>query len=62
MKPALLVTLIFLCVVAVGHLLRVVFQIDLIAAGRPIPQWPSGLAVVLLIALAVWLYREQGAK
>lgn len=62
MKPALLVTLIFLCIVAVGHLLRVVFQIEFIVASITIPQWPSALATVALIALAVWLYREQGAR
>jgi hypothetical protein len=62
MKPALLITLIFLCVVAVGHLIRVVFQIEFIVAGIGIPQWPSALAVVALVALAVWLYREQGAR
>jgi hypothetical protein len=62
MKPALLVTLILLCVVVVGHLIRVVFQMELIVDGITIPQWPSVLAVVAVLALAVWLYREQGAR
>lgn len=62
MKPALLVTLILLCVVAFGHLVRVLLGIDLIVGRQSVPQWPSVVAVVALFALAVWLYREQGAK
>jgi hypothetical protein len=62
MKPALLVTLIFLCIVAFGHLLRVLLGIGLLVGRQSVPQWPSVVATVALFALAVWLYREQGAK
>jgi hypothetical protein len=62
MKPALLITLIFLCIVALGHLIRVLLGIDFMVGSQTVPQWPSVVATVALFGLAVWLYREQGAK
>lgn len=59
MKPAALVATLFLSLVAVLHLLRLFFHVQVIAGSLEIPMWASALAVVGPAALAVWLWREQ---
>lgn len=52
----------FIAVVAVGHLLRVVFQLDLRIAGLEIPQWMSVIAFLVCGSIALLLYKECKAK
>lgn len=59
MKPAALVATLFLSVVAVLHLLRLLFQVQFTVANTAIPMWASVLAVLGMGALVVWLWREQ---
>jgi hypothetical protein len=59
MKPAALLATVFLSLVALLHVLRLVFQVQFIVGGTEIPMWASVLAVVGPGALAVWLWREQ---
>ena len=59
MKPAVVVTLVFLFIVAFLHLLRLLFSVDVSVDGRVIPMWASIFACVGPAALAVWLWREQ---
>lgn len=59
MKPAALLATVFLSLVAVLHVLRLVFQVPFIVGDTEIPMWASVLAVVVPGALAVWLWREQ---
>ena len=59
MKPAALIATLFLSVVAVLHVLRLVFQVQVTAGSVTIPMWASVLAVLGPGALAVWLWREQ---
>ncbi len=59
MKPAALVTTLFLSAVAVLHLLRLLFQVQLAVANTAIPMWASILGILGPGALAVWLWREQ---
>ena len=59
MKPAALVSGLFLCFVAFAHLLRLIFRIEITANSIILPMWPSMVAVVVLPALAIWLWREQ---
>ena len=59
MKPAALLATVFLSLVAVLHVLRLVFQVEFVVGGTEIPMWASVLAVVGPGALAVWLWREQ---
>ena len=59
MKPAALVTAVFLSIVAALHLLRLLFQVPLAVASTAIPMWASVIGVVGPGALAVWLWREQ---
>ncbi len=59
MKPAALVATVFLSLVAVLHVLRLLFQVQVTAGSLEIPMWASVLAVLGPGALAVWLWREQ---
>lgn len=59
MKPAALVTTLFLALISVAHLLRVIFQVPVTAGPLVIPMWASVLACVGPGALAFWLWKEQ---
>jgi hypothetical protein len=58
MRPATLLTCLFLCLVAAGHLLRIALGIDVTVDDMVIPMWPSVLAVAVTIALAIGLWRD----
>jgi hypothetical protein len=58
MKPVARLTTIFLALVALGHLLRLALQIEVVAGGVHIPLWLSALAFVLTGGLAILLWRE----
>ncbi len=59
MKPAALVATVFLSLVAVLHVLRLLFQVQVTAGSIEIPMWASVLAVLGPGAVALWLWREQ---
>ena len=59
MKPAALVAICFLSLVALGHLVRLVLAVEVTVGAFPIPMWASAPAVVGLAALALWLWKEQ---
>ena len=59
MKPATLLTMLMLCLVALGHLLRFALGIEVIAGGRVIPMWVSLPGALVPVALAVGLWRES---
>jgi len=61
MRPAVLVCIAFLVIVALSHLARVVLGVPIVVADFTVPMWPSALAFVGLSALAVWLWRDQRA-
>ncbi|MGA2526079.1 MAG: hypothetical protein ABSF79_05615 [Smithellaceae bacterium] len=58
-RPASLVTAIFLLLLACAQLCRVFLGVSVVAAGVEIPIWPSAIAIVVLVALAVWLLLER---
>jgi hypothetical protein len=58
-RPASLVAAIFLLLLACAQLCRVIFKINVVAAGIEIPIWPSAIAIVVLAVLAVWLLLER---
>jgi len=53
-----LVAIVFLSAVGLLHAARLVHGIDVVVHGTEIPMWPSGLAVVFTIGLAIALWRE----
>lgn len=59
MKPASAVTVIFLAIVSVAHLLRVIYHVEIVAGGVTVPIWMSVLACLATAALAGWLWRER---
>jgi hypothetical protein len=59
MKPVARITTIFLALVALGHLLRLVLRVEVIAGDVTIPLWLSAVACVFTGGLAVLLWREQ---
>ena len=59
MTPAVFLTILFLGLVAVGHLARLAMQVELLVDGLRLPMWPSAIAVILSVGLAIWLWLEQ---
>jgi hypothetical protein len=62
MKPVVRLTTIMLSIVALAHLLRFLFRIEVIAGGYRVPMWVSVIGFVAPAALAVALWRENRAK
>jgi hypothetical protein len=59
MKPASMLATIFLAVVAVGHFLRLLFHVEVTAAGIILPMWMSVVACVFTGGLAIMLWVEN---
>jgi hypothetical protein len=59
MKPAVLVAICVLSLVAVGHLARLVLGVGVTVGSLALPMWPSVLATVGSAGLAGWLWQEQ---
>jgi hypothetical protein len=58
-KQATLVAAILFWLIALAQLLRVLFRVRVTAGGFDVPLWVSVLAVVVLGALGIWLWRER---
>ncbi len=59
MKPAATVVTIFLLLLALAHLFRLVFGVEMIVNGTVVPVWFSLPAVILSSLLAWFLWWEQ---
>jgi hypothetical protein len=59
MKPSIIVTVIFLLLVALAHLLRLIFQTEVTVNSFELPMWPSIVACIFTAGLAAWLLREN---
>ena len=42
---------------SLGQLWRLVAQPELLVSGELVPVWPSALAFLLLVGLAIWLWK-----
>lgn len=60
-RPASLTAAILFFLVACVQLCRYIFEVKVVAAGIEIPVWPSAVAAVILVALAVWLLKERNS-
>jgi type IV secretory pathway TrbL component len=58
-KRASFVAAIFFWLIALVQVLRVLFRVEVTAGGVNIPLWVSILAVIVLGALGIWLWRER---
>ena len=59
MKPATMITVLFLAMVAAAHLLRLVLGVEVTVGGTLVPLWVSVIACVVPAGLAVGLWRES---
>ncbi|HSD75344.1 MAG TPA: hypothetical protein VLB75_11280 [Steroidobacteraceae bacterium] len=58
MKPATTVAAVLLLLIAVAHVLRLIYGWQLTVADRLVPMWVSGVGLVIAASLAVLLWRE----
>lgn len=58
MKPASLIAVLVFTLVAITHLLRLVFQTEVLVGGATIPMWMSVVGLIVTGALAGALWRE----
>jgi hypothetical protein len=58
MKPASLFVAFLLAVIAIAHVLRLVFHTEVMVGGTVIPMWVSGLGCVGAGILSVLVFRE----
>jgi hypothetical protein len=59
MKPASTIAAVLLFVVAVVHVLRLVYGWQITVAGDVVPMWVSVVGLVVAGALSVLLWRES---
>lgn len=58
MKPASLITTLFLFLIAILHLARLILNVEVVIAGSVIPWWTSLFGALFTAGLAVMLWRE----
>lgn len=58
MKPFTTITVVFLGLIAFGHLLRVILGWEIVVNAIVLPTWPSVLVFLVFGWLAVGLWRE----
>jgi len=58
-RPASLVIGVLLLFLACAQLCRFILKVNVVAAGIELPLWPSAIAAVVLVALAIWLLKER---
>ena len=59
MKTGTFVAMIFIVLVAIAHIMRVVWQVEVIVSGYYIPMWMSYAAVILTVVLAAAMWNEH---
>ena len=59
MKPAALLITLLLSAIAVLHVLRLVFQVEVSIGGVVFSMWSSVIAALVVGGLALLLWREQ---
>jgi hypothetical protein len=59
MKTGTLLAISLFTLIALAHVLRLVFAAEVIVAGTPVPQWVSAVAVVVPAGIAWLLWRDS---
>jgi len=59
MKPVTTIVVLLLIVISIAQLLRLIFQVEIIAAGFIVPLWLSIFGFIIPLALALLLWREN---
>jgi hypothetical protein len=59
MKPAATIVTILLMAISAAHLLRLIFQVEMIVGGFYMPVWLSIFGFIIPLVLALLLWREN---
>lgn len=59
MKPVTTIVVFILIAISIAHLLRLIFQVDIVANGVNVPLWLSILGCIVPAVLALMLWREN---
>jgi protein-S-isoprenylcysteine O-methyltransferase Ste14 len=59
MKASTIIAVIFLLLISLGHLLRLVFQAQIMVDTVVMPMWTSAVACIVTAALAIWLWTDN---
>ncbi|MEI7638886.1 MAG: hypothetical protein WCJ37_16380 [Syntrophus sp. (in: bacteria)] len=59
MKPVTTIVVFLLIAISIAQLLRLIFQVEIIAAGFQIPVWISIFGFIIPLVLALLLWREN---
>jgi uncharacterized membrane protein len=59
MRASAIVTVIFLLLVLLGHLFRLIFQVQIMLNTYAVPMWMSAAACIVTAALAIWLWMDN---
>ena len=59
MKPSIIVTSIFLLLIAILHVLRLIFQVRVMAGDYEVPMWMSIPAAIVTAAMSLWLLHDN---
>ena len=62
MKTGTFIAMIFLVLVAIAHIMRVVWQVEVIVSGYHVPMWMSYAAVIATVVLAAAMWNEHRSK
>ncbi len=62
MKLGSFLATLFIALVSFGHILRVIFHLELRIAGFEVPQWMSVIAFLVCGSIAALLYKECKSK
>lgn len=59
MKTSIIVTLVFLTLVSIVHLVRFALQVTITVDTFVVPMWASVVAFFFVGGLAAWLWRDE---
>jgi hypothetical protein len=59
MKPSIIFTVVFLLLVAILHVLRLIFQVRVTIGDNEVPMLTSIAAAIFSAGLALWLLRDN---
>jgi protein-S-isoprenylcysteine O-methyltransferase Ste14 len=59
MKPVTTIVVLLLIAISIAHLLRLIFQVNIVANGVNIPLWLSVFGCIVPAVLAWMLWREN---
>lgn len=59
MKPVTTIVVFLLIAISIAQLLRLIFQVEITAAGFQIPVWISIFGFIVPLVLALLLWREN---